>query len=146
MASEREDVGGCGGCLVIIAIFVVIALVVAAVISIAALIDPFSWMPPIGDIFGGCSDKAQPAAGECDLGTRYPGFWWHVIINLLYALAALVLLLMLAFALPEFREARSRRFESAAAAKRYGEARRGLALVAGLLGGLAAIPIVAALV
>jgi hypothetical protein len=132
--------------LVIIAIFVLIALVVAAVISIAALIDPFSWMPPIGDIFGDCSDKLETAADECDLGTRYPGFWWHVIINLLYALAALVLLLMFAAVLPEYRKARTGRFESEDAVERYRHARQAVALLAGLLAALAAIPIVAALV
>ena len=146
MASEREDGSGCGGCAVIIAIFVVIALVIAALISVAALVDPFSWMPPIGDIFGDCNDKLETAADECDLGTRYPGFWWHVIINLLYALAALVLLLTFAFALPEFRKARSGRFESDAAVERYRQARQTLALLAGLLAGLAAVPIIAALV
>ena len=123
-----------------------IALVIAAAISVAALVDPFSWMPPIGGIFGDCNDKLGTAADECDLGTRYPGFWWHVIINLLYALVALVLLLTFALALPEFRKARSDRFESAAAVDRYRQARQTLALLAGLLAGLAAIPIVAALV
>jgi hypothetical protein len=146
MTSQREDAGGCGCCAVIIAIFVVIALVIAAALSVAALIDPFSWIPPIGDLFGDCNDKLGTAADQCDLGTRYPGLWWHVIINLLYALAALVLLLMFALALPEFRKARSRRFESDAAVERYRQARQTLALLGGLLGGLAAVPIIAALV
>src|SRR4051795_6153641 len=115
MASEREDGSGCGGCAVIIAILIVISLVISAVVAVASLVDPFSWLPPTGVIFGGCSDKVETSTAGCDFGTRYPGFWWHVIINLLYALAALVRLLTFAFAVPEFREARSGRFESDAA-------------------------------
>ena len=56
----------------IIAILVVISLVISASVSVAALVDPFSWMPPIGVIFGDCSDNLGTAADECDLGTRYP--------------------------------------------------------------------------
>jgi hypothetical protein len=131
---------------VIIAILVVISLVISALVSVAALVDPFSWLPPIGVIFGGCSDELETSTAGCDFGTGYPGFWWHVIVNLVYALAALVLLLTFAFAVPEFREARNGRFESDAAVERYRQARQALVLLAGLLAGLAAVPIIAALV
>jgi hypothetical protein len=142
MASQREGNSGCG---TIIVIFVVIALVVAGVISVAALVDPFSWLPPLGEIFGDCSDNPETAADECDLGTRYPGFWRHVIINFVYALVTLALLVAFALALPEFREARSGRFESDTAVERYRQARQTVALVGALLAGMAALPLIDAL-
>src|SRR5690348_12810980 len=93
MASQRE---GGSGCAVIIGIMVVFALVVAAVTSVAALVDPFSWLPPIGVIFGSCGDNPDTAVAGCDFGTGYPGFWWHVLINFVYALVALGLVVALA--------------------------------------------------
>jgi hypothetical protein len=142
MASQREGNGGCG---TIIAIFVVLALVVAGVISVAALVDPFSWLPSLGEIFGDCTDNADTALDECDLGARYPGFWTHVFINFVYVLAALGSLAAFARTLPEFREARSVRFESDNAVERYRQARQRVALVGALLAGVAALPIFAAL-
>jgi di/tricarboxylate transporter len=143
MASQRQ---GGGGCLAIIAIVVVIGLVVSAVLSVAALIDPFSWVPPVGQIFGSCTDNPATAVDECArVGTRYPGFWWHVIINFVYALAALGLLVALVGAVPKFRQARSGRFDGDSAVRHYRHARQVLALVATLLFGLAAIPVIAAL-
>jgi hypothetical protein len=143
MASRNQG-GGCAGCAGCIAIVVVISLVVAAVTSVAALIDPFSWVPPIGKIWG-CTDNPSPAGSECDLGRRYPGLWWHVIINFLYAVAAVVLLVAFARVVREYRRARAGRFDSDTAVERYRQARQTLVTVAGLLAGLAAIPIVAAL-
>src|SRR5262245_60735741 len=134
MGSRRE--GGGGGCALFVAVVVVIALVVAGVVSVAALIDPFSWLPPIGKIFGDCNDNPQTPGDDCGLATRYPGFWGHVVINFVYALAALGLLVAFAVVLPEFRKARSSRFESDAAVERYLHARQALTLIAVLLGGL----------
>src|SRR4051812_45991402 len=110
MSSQREGGVGCG---TVIAIIVLIGLVVVAVISVAAVVDPFSWVPPLGEIFGDCTDDPDTTTHECDLGTRYPGFWSHVIINFLYSLVALGLSLALAFALPELRAARTARFDDA---------------------------------
>jgi hypothetical protein len=143
MSSRRE---GGGGCALIIAVIVVIALVVAAVVSVAALIDPFSWLPPIGKIFGDCTDNPNIPGDDCDIATRYPGFWWHVVVNFLYSLAALGLVVALVAVVPDYRAARTDRFESDTAVERYRQARQNLALVAVLLGGLAAIPVIAALV
>src|SRR4051812_405645 len=116
MSSQREGGIGCG---TVIAIIILIGLAGVAVISVAALIEPFSWVPPLREIFGDCTDKPETATRECALGTRYPGFWSHVIINFLYALLALGLSLALAFALPELRAARTARFDNAAALERY---------------------------
>ena len=143
MASQREAGGGCGA---IIAIVILIALVVGAVVSVAALIDPFDWMPSLGEIFGDCNDTTEIPGDECELAKRYPGFWGHVIVNFVYALVALGLLVAFASVLPEFRRARGVRFASGAALDRYRQARGNLTLVAALLGGVAALPIVAALV
>ena len=45
MSNTDQQAGmGCGGCIVLV---LVIGAIVAAAMSIAALIDPFSWMPPI---------------------------------------------------------------------------------------------------
>jgi hypothetical protein len=142
MTSQRAEGGGCAA---LIAILLVISLVVAAVISVAALVDPFSWVPPIGTIFD-CTDNPQTAANECDLGARYPGWGWHVIVNFVYALVALGLFVAFAGSIPQFRQARHDRFESSAALDRYQEARLAVAVLAALLAALAALPIIAALV
>ena len=57
---------GCGGC---IALVLVIGLIVAAAMSIAALIDPFSWMPSIGDVFADCPPAVE-VGRSCDLSDR----------------------------------------------------------------------------
>ena len=82
--SEREPGAGCGGCF---GLLLVIGAIVAAAMSLAALVDPFSWMPPIGDVFADCPPAAE-VGGSCDLEDRYPGFWLHVLVNLAYSAAA----------------------------------------------------------
>jgi hypothetical protein len=140
MTSRNQS--GCG-CATIIAVVLVITLVVVVVTSIAALVDPFSWVPPIRKIFG-CTDNPNTAVNECALSKRYPGLWWHVIVNFVYALAALGLLVSFFRAVGEYRRARSVRFDSDTAVERYKQARQTLIVVAGLLAGLALIPIAAA--
>ena len=49
--------------------------IVMAVISLAALVDPFDWMPRVHRIWADCS-------GDCALAHRFPGFWWHAAANL----------------------------------------------------------------
>ena len=78
---------GCGGCIVLV---LVIGAIVAAAMSIAALVDPFSWMPPIGDVFADCPPAVE-VNGSCELEDRYPGFWLHVLVNLAYSAAAVAL-------------------------------------------------------
>src|SRR5215210_4693711 len=94
MSSQQEG----GGCAALVVLVLVIGAVVAAVISVAALVDPFSWLPPIGEIFGDCDDDYDTSADECELATRFPGFWGHVIANFAYSVAAAGLLVWLASA------------------------------------------------
>jgi hypothetical protein len=79
--SSSNDELGCGGCIVAI---LLIGAVIGAIISVAALIDPFSWMPPVGEIWAECEDDYATSADECDLAERYPGFWGHVAVNFAY--------------------------------------------------------------
>jgi hypothetical protein len=142
MSSQREPGIGCG---TLIAFIILLGLVLAAVISVAALVDPFSWVPPLGDIFQKCTDNPDTPSDDCDLGTRYPGFWSHVAVNFAYVLIAAGLLIALALTLPEFRRARTARFDSHAAVERYRRSRQQLVLLAVLLAVLGAVPIIAAL-
>jgi SNF family Na+-dependent transporter len=138
--ASRSQGDGCAGCL---AIVFFIALVVAAVTSVAALIDPFSWVPPIGKVFRDCTDNPKtPAVDEC---APYRGLWWHVAINFVYALVALALLVPFPRVVREYRQARTNRFDSENAVERYRHAQGALVLLSVLLAGVAAIPIVAAL-
>ena len=47
MARQASGSSG-GGCGALIAFVLVIAAIVAAAISLAALVDPFDWMPSVG--------------------------------------------------------------------------------------------------
>ena len=100
------------GCCALLGIALAIALVVAVLISIAALVDPFDWMPPVGQIWEDCE-------GECDLADRFPGFWGHAVANLVWAVATATALVWVALATRDFREARLQRFDGATALKRY---------------------------
>ena len=139
--SEQQAGVGCGGCFLVV---LVLGVVVAAGMALAALVDPFSWMPPLGDVFADCP-PAPEVDGSCDLADRYPGFWAHVIANVAYSLTALVLLGALADAVGKLRVLRSARFESVSAVERYRAARQRLAWIAGGTGLVAALPIVVAL-
>lgn len=139
--SERDPDAGCGGCL---AVLFVIGASVAAAMALAALVDPFSWMPPIDDVFADCP-PAPEVNGSCDLSDRYPGFWLHVIVNLAYAVTAPVLLGLTVWAVVLLRSARAARFEDAAALERYRAARNELALFGGATAVLAVLPVLLAL-
>jgi hypothetical protein len=137
---QRDDDGA--GCLLLFGVILVIAAVVAALLSVAALVDPFAWMPSAGEMWSDC--ESTDATG-CDLDERFPGIWGHAAVNLVYTVGAMVtcgLVLGAAFAL---RAARSDRFDDAAALERYRAARAEFvgALVAGVL--VAATPIAVAI-
>ena len=134
-----------GGCAALIAALLIIGAVVAAVISVAALVDPFSWLPPVGEIWEDCEENYDTPGDDCELATRYPGFWPHVIANFAYVVAAAALLVWLTVAVAELRAARFARFAGPEAVERYAEARQALALVAGLVGALAALPVIIAI-
>ena len=55
--------------------------IVAAAISLAALVDPFDWMPSV-------LATGLTVTAHCELADRFPGFWWHVVANLAYAALA----------------------------------------------------------
>ena len=144
--SEQSQGEGCGsGCAALFVGAFVIGALVAAAISIAALVDPFAWMPPVGEIWEDCSDDWETEVNECDLHQRFPGFWGHAIVNFAYTLIAGALLVALGGAVSELRQSRPARFDSQTAADRYTEAREGVTSLAILSGLLAALPIVVAL-
>jgi hypothetical protein len=106
--------------------------------------QPPAWVAERGGNFllaektPGCGTAIYSRA-RSPLGTRYPGFWSHVVINLLCAFASLGLVASFVLTLPEFRETRSRRFDSDTAVERYQQARHQLTLIAALLAGFAAL-------
>lgn len=136
---------GCGGCGTLIVAVLLIGAVAAAAISLTALIDPFDWMPPVGEIWEDCDNDWKTSVNECDLHRRFPGFWEHAIANFAYTIAATGLLLALAAAVSELRQACEERFASQPAADRYGEARLALTSLTLLGGLLGALPIIVAL-
>lgn len=119
-------------------------MVVGAGISIAALVDPFSWMPPLAEVWADCRDDRETRADECELATRFPGFWMHVGVNLAWAAAAVVGILMSFAAAFMVREERAARFDDVEAYERYDGARLVLAACAGSTLIVAAVPIAVA--
>ena len=142
--SQKPQGDGCG-CAGLFAVLLVFGAVVAAGISLAALVDPFSWMPSFAEVWADCDDDYATSADECSLSTRYDGFWLHAAVNVAYALMTGVILYAFAVAVGHFREARRKRFAGTEAAGRYAEARSELLGGAAVLTILAAIPLIAAL-
>ncbi|MEJ7785473.1 MAG: hypothetical protein WKF96_11765 [Solirubrobacteraceae bacterium] len=141
--NEGEGPNG-WGCGAIIAFVMVVGLVVAAAISLAALVDPFSWMPSVDQVWADCEDDFATERDECALASRFDGFWIHAAVNLLYLAGSLGLLAGLAFAVADQRKARGGRFAGDAAAQRYADARQTLVITSGLVGIVSLVPIVAA--
>jgi hypothetical protein len=108
VSGEQGQEGG--GCAAFILVVLVIGAVVAAVISIAALVDPFSWLPPVGEIWEDCEEKYDTPGDDCELATRFPGSSPHVIANFAYVITAVGLLAWLAYAVVEVRRARVERY------------------------------------
>src|SRR4051812_27298036 len=50
-SSGKETAGG--GCIALFVLLIVVALIVMGIISLAALIDPFDWMPGVHAILEG---------------------------------------------------------------------------------------------
>ena len=143
--AQNGDQSGCGGCLAIFLVILVIGLIVAGLISLAALVDPFSWMPTVREIWKDCQDDGATGRDDCALANRFPGFWLHAVVNLGYAVAAVVVLVVLATAVGSLREARVARFGGDAAVTRYIEARADVARASALGLALALLPILVAL-
>ena len=133
MASNRgkDSSGGCGA---LIAVALVIAAIVAAAISVAALVDPFDWMPSVGAIWADCD-------GGCALAQRFPGFWWHVVANLAYAAVAAAAAIRFGRTVGRLRKTRIARYDSAAAMDEFRAAHRAWVGAGQLLGALALISI-----
>jgi hypothetical protein len=122
-----------------------IALVVGIVISVAALVDPFSWLPSLHAIFGSdCHDNYSTKVDECDLARRYPGFWPHVLVNFGFAVVALVLVVLLWRATANLRRARAARFGGTTQVEAYRTARADFALAVIALTALGLVPILVA--
>ncbi len=144
MTAQRQEGDLGSGCAGLFVEALVIGVVVAAAISISALIDPFAWMPPVGELWEDCGDDPETNVGDCGLTTRFPGFWGHAAANFAYALTAAGLLLALAGTVVELRQKRIERFDGEPAAERYAEARREVAVLVVLCALLAALLIVVA--
>jgi len=127
-----------GGCVALFVVFLVIAAVVAGIISLAALIDPFNWMPRVGRIWEDCS-------GDCALAHRFPGFWLHAVLNLVYAVVAAVVSVAFLTWVLELRSKRVERFDSADAAGQFTAAENECLGAGALLGATALLPIVVAI-
>jgi len=76
-------------------------------------------MPPVGEIWADCDDDYATDRDECALENRFPGFWIHALVNLVYAAVALGLVLMFLGSVADLREKRVARFSSAAAAAEH---------------------------
>jgi hypothetical protein len=127
--------GGCGG---LIAVLIVIGMIVGAAISLAAVVDPFGWMPPVDVIWGDCD-------GDCALAHRFPGFWWHVVVNLAYTAFALFVLYGFGSTVAALREARPARYDNAAAMEAFREAHSACRGMGKTLAALAALPLLVAI-
>jgi hypothetical protein len=116
-----------------LAVLLVVAAVVAALISLAALIDPFDWMPPVKAIWRHCE-------GDCELAHRFHGFWAHAVGNLAYVTVSAGLLLGLVGKAGALREARAKLFSDPGAGKRLRAERRAVAGLAATLAVLGILP------
>lgn len=116
---------------------IALGVAVMALISLAALVDPFAWLPPVAEVWEDCE-------GECELETRFPGFWFHAVVNLVWTVAACAAVLALGGAVADLRSARRDRYETAGAWERWLDARRALRWAALTAGALACLPLLAA--
>src|SRR4051794_21822704 len=137
MANRTQNAQG-GGCLAVFVFALIVGAIVAGVISLAALVDPFNWMPRVGEIWVQCE-------GDCALAHRFPGFWWHALANLVYAGAAAAVSCMFVVAVIELRDRRVARFDSTKAAAAFAGARDECVGVGVILTALAVLPIVVAI-
>ena len=115
-----------------------IGLAVMAVVSLAAIVDPFSWLPTPDAIWGDCH------ARNCTLEHRFPGFWWHVAANLAWAGAATATLVASYVTAGELRTTRTARFAGPAEFTAYRAAQRSFATAIAPGFALAALPVIVA--
>ena len=125
-----------GGCGTLIAFALVVAAIVYAAVSVAALVDPFDWMPSVHAIWADCD-------GDCALAHRFPGFWWHVVANLVYAAVAVAVTFRFLASVVDVRRTRVGRYADAAAMHAYRTAHCHWVASGKLLGALASVSIIA---
>ena len=138
MARGGSSSSGGGGCGALIAVVIVIGAIVAAAISVAAIVDPFGWMPPLDVLWADCT-------GDCALAYRFPGFWWHVAANLVYTAFALFVLFGFGSTVSALRTARPARYDSPAAMQAFREANSVCLGMGKALAALAALPLLVAI-
>jgi hypothetical protein len=134
---EGNENSGRGGCLLIVLLLIAVGAVVMVLISLAALFDPFSWMPTVDRVWEDCR-------GDCALAHRFPGFWWHATANLIYGAITLVASVMFGLSVADLRETRVKRYNSTAADGAFQAARRTFMAAGSTLAALALLPIVVA--
>lgn len=149
MTQGSDGGDGCFGCVVGV---LAIAAVFAALISIAALVDPFDWMPSVGEVWADCEEEPRDEgpfdSGEdpCDLDVRFPGFYGHAALNLLWTTVTAIALAALIGAAGNLRSARRARFNTGKDfGAEYDKARSELIGLAVIVTVLVAIPLVAVL-
>ena len=142
MSNSRESNEGVGCAIVLV--LMAIAAVVAAAISLAALVDPLDWMPTVNEIWADCDDTYGGPDEDCALAHRFPGFWWHAVANLVYAIVALCAVLAFGATVSEVREKRVDRFESAVVAAAHRTAHGECVRAGVVLAVVALLPIVVA--
>ena len=140
MASRKDDVG-CVGCFVLL---MIVGAVIAALVSLAALVDPFDWLPPVADVWADCDDDYSTDRDECAFEQRYPGFWWHALGNLLYAAAAATSVWVTGAAAADHRQSRLTRYSTYEAMQAYRTKVDTLTGCAAVTAALAALPIAVA--
>ena len=135
MARSSGGSGG-GGCGTLIAFVFLVAAIVYAAVSVAALVDPFDWMPSVRAIWADCE-------GDCELAHRFPGFWWHVVANLVYAAVAVAVTIRFLASVVDVRKTRVGRYADTAAMHAYRTAHSNWVASGQLLGALASVSIIA---
>ena len=83
--------------------------------------------------------------GDCELAHRFPGFWWHVVVNLAYTAFALFVLFGFGSTVAALRKARLARYDSAAAMQAFREAHSACLGMGQALAALAALPLLVAI-
>lgn len=143
-AQGNNDADGCAGCLGFLAVAFVIALIIGAVISIAALVDPFSWLPSVTEVWEDPDSDGDYGFEEAAFKERYPDFGWRVVANVAWTLVAAIALIGFGAAVADFREQQRKRYESEQAAAEYRKRRGALAGAACAVAAMAALPLLIA--
>lgn len=147
MADDPNRPEGDGsGCGTLFGWLILLGIVVAAAMSIAALVDPFSKLPTVADVWADCPPAEHGPDGTCDLEDRHPGFWGKVAGSLTYTLVTVLALGWLASTTRDLRDARRRLFSDPDGPAAYRTAREGFVGAALVVAVLGLIPVIVAVV